>query len=72
MGGGSIRGVKAVAGSGNEGVTVSLFPNPGHGQFTLRVSGTSQTYSVSVTDMLGNVVRRIEGGGFYGCAGYKG
>lgn len=56
-------GVKAVAGSGDGGVTVSLFPNPGHGQFVVRVSGTSQTYNVLVTDMPGNVVRRIEGAG---------
>ena len=56
-------GVKAVAGSGDGGVTVSLFPNPGHGQFVLRVSGTSQTYSVLITDMLGHVIRRIEGTG---------
>jgi len=56
-------GVRAVAGSGTGGVTVSLFPNPGHGQFTLRVVGTSQSYHVSVTDILGHVVRRIEGSG---------
>jgi hypothetical protein len=55
-------GVKAVAGSGG-GVTVSLFPNPGHGQFVVRVSGTSQTYSVLVTDLLGHVIRRIEAAG---------
>ena len=53
-------GVKAVAGWGNGGVTVSLFPNPGHGQFVLRVEGASQPYSVLVTDILGQVVRRIE------------
>ncbi len=53
-------GVKAVTGSGIGGVTVSLFPNPGHGQFVLRVTGASQPYSVLVTDMLGQVVRRIE------------
>jgi hypothetical protein len=55
-------GVKAVAGSGG-GVSVSLFPNPGHGQFVVRVSGTSSYYNVLVTDMLGHVVRRIEAAG---------
>jgi len=42
---------------------LALFPNPGHGQFTLRVEGTSQVYNVPITDMLGHVVRRIEGTG---------
>jgi Secretion system C-terminal sorting domain len=55
-------GVKAVGGIGN-GVTVSLFPNPGHGQFTLRVAGTSGSFVVLVTDVTGQVVRRIEAAG---------
>jgi hypothetical protein len=55
-------GVKAVAGSGG-GVTVSLFPNPGHGQFTLRVQGTSEPFIVLVTDASGHLVRRMEAGG---------
>ena len=53
--------IKAVAGSGGTGgVTVSLFPNPGHGQFTLRVEGSSQPYSILITDMLGHAIRRID------------
>jgi hypothetical protein len=55
-------GVKAVAGSGG-GVTVSLFPNPGHGQFTLRVQGTGEPFVVLVTDVSGHLVRRIEAAG---------
>jgi hypothetical protein len=54
--------VKAVGGIGN-GVTVSLFPNPGHGQFTLRVAGTSGSFVVLVTDVTGQVVRRMEAAG---------
>jgi len=53
-------GIKAVAGSGGGGATVSLFPNPGHGQFTLRVEGMAQPYNVLITDMLEHTVRRIE------------
>jgi hypothetical protein len=58
-------GVKAVAGYGGGGVSVSLFPNPGHGQFTLRVEGYAQPYVVLITDVTGRVVKRIEtvGGG---------
>jgi hypothetical protein len=52
--------VRAVSGSGNDGITVTLFPNPGHGQFTLRVEGTSQHYSVLITDVQGHAVRRID------------
>ena len=52
--------IKAVSGSGNSGVVVSLYPNPGHGQFTLRVDGTEQAYSATVTDVLGHSIRRIE------------
>ncbi len=52
--------IKAVSGSGNGGVVVSLYPNPGHGQFTLRVDGTDHAYSVSITDVLGHTIRRIE------------
>jgi Secretion system C-terminal sorting domain len=52
--------VRAVSGSGNDGITVTLFPNPGHGQFTLRVEGTSQPYSVLITDVQGHAVRRID------------
>ena len=52
--------IKAVSGSGNGGVVVSLYPNPGHGQFTLRVDGTGQAYSVSITDVPGHTIRRIE------------
>jgi hypothetical protein len=53
--------IKAVAGTGGgAGVTVSLFPNPGHGQFTLRVEGSSQPYNILITDMLGRAIRRIE------------
>jgi hypothetical protein len=54
--------VKAVGGIGN-GVTVSLFPNPGHGQFTLRVAGESGSFVVLVTDVTGNLLRRIEAAG---------
>jgi hypothetical protein len=54
-------GIKAVAGI--SGVEVSLFPNPGHGQFTLRVTGTNGAYVVLVTDATGEVVRRIEAAG---------
>jgi hypothetical protein len=54
-------GVKAVAGI--SGVEVSLFPNPGHGQFTLRVTGTSRAFVVLVTNVTGEVVRRIESAG---------
>lgn len=52
--------IKAVSGSGGGGVTVSLFPNPGHGQFTLRVEGSSQPYNILITDILGHAIRRIE------------
>ena len=51
--------IKAVAGSGSAGVSVSLFPNPGHGQFTLRVEGNNQPYSVLITDIQGHIIRRI-------------
>jgi hypothetical protein len=40
-----------------------LFPNPGHGQFTLRVQGTGEPFIVLVTDVSGHVVRRIEAAG---------
>ena len=52
--------IKAVSGSGNSGVVVSLYPNPGHGQFTLRVDGTDQAYSATITDILGHSIRQIE------------
>lgn len=53
-------GVKAVAGDGGGGISVALFPNPGHGQFTLRVEGVTQAFVVLVADVQGRVVRRIE------------
>lgn len=52
--------IKAVSGNGNSGVVVSLYPNPGHGQFTLRVDGTEQAYSATITDIPGHTIRRIE------------
>jgi Secretion system C-terminal sorting domain len=52
--------IKAVSGSGNSGVVVSLYPNPGHGQFTLRVDGTGQAYTATITDIPGHTLRRIE------------
>jgi hypothetical protein len=55
--------VKAVMGSGDGGVTVSLFPNPGHGQFVLRAVGVDRPFVVLVTDVTGQVVRRIEAAG---------
>jgi len=55
--------IKAVSGNGNSGVVVSLYPNPGHGQFTLRVDGTEQAYSATITDIPGHTIRRIEATG---------
>lgn len=54
--------IRAVSGS-NSGLVVSLYPNPGHGQFTLRVDGTDKPYSALITDERGQLIRRIDATG---------
>jgi hypothetical protein len=58
----SYSGIKAVSGSAGQ-LSVSLYPNPGHGQFIIRVDGSDQPWSALVTDELGHVIRLINATG---------
>jgi hypothetical protein len=51
--------IKAVSGSGETQMSVLLYPNPGHGQFTLRVDGTDKPFVAVITDVSGRIIRTV-------------
>ncbi|MGQ0739320.1 MAG: T9SS type A sorting domain-containing protein [Bacteroidota bacterium] len=51
--------IKAVKGMGDTQVSVLLYPNPNHGQFTIRLDGVTRQYEAVITDMGGKVVRQL-------------
>jgi hypothetical protein len=55
--------IKAVSGDGTSGLSVLIYPNPAHGQFTLRVDGNDKHYKAIIVDVLGQVVRQVEATG---------
>jgi hypothetical protein len=59
----SYSAIKAVPGLAGSGITVSLYPNPGHGQFTLRVDGTDGSFGAIITDDRGQTIRSIRATG---------
>ena len=59
----SYTAIKAVPGPGDNGVTVSIYPNPGRGQCTLRVDGTNASFVAIITDERGQVIRRMQAAG---------
>jgi hypothetical protein len=59
----SYTAIKAVPGLAGSGMTVSLYPNPGHGQFTLRVDGTNESFGAIITDERGQAIRSIRATG---------
>lgn len=53
--------IKAVPGIGGTRLSVLLYPNPSHGEATLRVEGIDKEYTVVITDESGRTVRTVEG-----------
>ncbi len=51
--------IKAVSGSGATQLSVLLYPNPGHGQFTLRLDGNNNSFPAVISDELGRIVRSM-------------
>ena len=51
--------IKAVKGWGDATVTVTVFPNPSIGQFSIRLQADNQTYDAFLTDLNGKLVRRF-------------
>jgi Secretion system C-terminal sorting domain len=51
--------IKAVKGTGDNAVTVLLWPNPNKGQFSIRVSGNNQSLQAFIINMNGSIVQRI-------------
>jgi hypothetical protein len=49
--------IRAVSGDGTMTVTVLLFPNPGNGQFKIRLEGLPQSRMVRIIDQRGALVR---------------
>jgi len=50
--------IKAVNGSSTSSVTVMLWPNPNHGQFTIKVDNTTKSFKAFITDINGRVVQQ--------------
>ena len=55
--------IKAVSGITGNVVNVLLYPNPGHGQFTLRVDGTDKSFAAIIIDELGRTIRSFQAAG---------
>jgi hypothetical protein len=51
--------IKAVSGSGGTGISVLLYPNPNHGQFTIRIDGTFDVHYVRIIDEKGAVIKNM-------------
>lgn len=51
--------IKAVKGWGDAAVTVTVFPNPNIGQFSIRLQADNQTYDAFLSDLNGKLVRRF-------------
>ncbi len=51
--------IKAVKGMGETQVSVLLYPNPNHGQFTIRLDGVNRSYDALITDMNGKTIRQV-------------
>lgn len=51
--------IKAVKGWGDGAVTVTVFPNPAIGQFSIRLQAGNETYDAFLTDLNGKLVRRF-------------
>jgi len=52
--------IKAVTGIGGaSGISVLLYPNPNHGQFTIRIDGTFDTHYVRIIDEKGAIIKNM-------------
>jgi hypothetical protein len=48
-----------VKGTGDQAVTVLIWPNPNRGQFSIRVGGNAQPVQAFIADMNGRIVQRM-------------
>jgi len=51
--------IKAVKGSGNTTVDVTIIPNPNRGQFKILMNGVSQNHQAFITDINGKVLKQL-------------
>lgn len=51
--------IRAVKGLGATGVSVLLWPNPSHGQFSIKIDGTHKSFAAFITDINGRVVQQL-------------
>jgi len=51
--------IKAVSGANENAVSVLVWPNPGRGQFSVKINGNTGDKEIVVTDLQGKVIRRI-------------
>jgi hypothetical protein len=51
--------IRAVKGTGENGVTVVLWPNPNKGQFSIRIDGNTQRLPAYITDLNGRTIQQV-------------
>lgn len=51
--------IRAVKGAGNNVVTVSMWPNPNNGQFSIRIDGNTRRLPAFIVDMAGKTVQQV-------------
>lgn len=51
--------IRAVSGTGNTEVNLSVFPNPNNGRFKITIEGSTGSARVFITDINGRIVRKL-------------